>query len=414
MTPTAHTRPPFTLRLRPRRSLTDQEELVFYRAAHRARPEECKLRLGLIRYLNALSRFEEAAEFLATWNVNELPFLELSIKTQIALGTTASVEKARVLCADALSVCPSDGDRAGIHNLLADVLFRLGRVEDARAAALSSLELGGYQHEPYAFLLRIEIARGHAERLLTYAGGWLEKGPPASGIISSIILAQAHLGRPRVALETRGLDRFLRQYEPAPPSGWDTLEAFNRALAHELMHHPSSRGKVEGASSLKTRHVPQPDLQRSHVYHAFQSLIQHEVAAYAATLPELDDHPFLRMRQGSGTLANWCVLTEGEGHERWHQHPGWLSGTYYVQVPDHIANGTGKAGCIAFGLPDDGPAAPGTNGFDEVLVRPRPGLLVLFPSYAHHKTYPHCGPGVRICCAFDIELETESGSRTEI
>ncbi len=409
MTPTTNHQPdtptePFQLHLRPRRHLPDQEELALYRAAYQAAPAATPVRLNLARFLNALSHFEESATLLAAWAIDQFPFLHLAIKANLGIKTPAANEQARLLCLHSLTHCRTDAERSIVHTLLAEAAFAQFDFPTARAELLTSLELGGYQHEPYALLLRADIAQGRAAEVLAYADAWLDHGPPTSGIIASQILAHAQLGHIQQALDLQGLPRFMRQYQPDPPPGWPTLEAFNLDLAAEIANHPSIRSRVEGTSSRKTNHVPQPDLARSHVYHAFQQMIQREIAAYVAALPPDTDHPFLRMRQPAGTLANWCVLTEGEGHERWHQHPGWLSGTYYVQVPDHIASGSGLEGCIAFGLPEATATPQNINLFGETLCRPRPGLLVLFPSYVHHRTYPHHGPGQRICCAFDVDL----------
>jgi hypothetical protein len=84
-------------------------------------------------------------------------------------------------------------------------------------------------------------------------------------------------------------------------------------------------------------------------------------------------------------------------------HPdGWLSGGYYPMVPSELGPETGKAGCIAFGLPDGLPGARAAALFGELPVQPKEGQLMLFPSHAYHRTYKHGMAAQRICIAFDI------------
>ena len=84
---------------------------------------------------------------------------------------------------------------------------------------------------------------------------------------------------------------------------------------------------------------------------------------------------FCRGRPARAELRNWCVITEGDGHETWHVHQnGWLSGVFYPYVQDHIAQGTGVDGCIAFGLPEGIVGEENARAFGEVVCRPRNGV----------------------------------------
>jgi hypothetical protein len=119
------------------------------------------------------------------------------------------------------------------------------------------------------------------------------------------------------------------------------------------------------------------------------------IAAHAAS-PRPDD-AWSRSRPASAALSLWGVLTKGAGHDLWHAHlRGWLSGVYYVRTPPAAGDG----GAIELGAPDlDGVGA--LNG-ERRRVRPYPGLLLLFPSYLHHRTLPSLAPDWRVCVAFDV------------
>jgi uncharacterized protein (TIGR02466 family) len=96
------------------------------------------------------------------------------------------------------------------------------------------------------------------------------------------------------------------------------------------------------------------------------------------------------------------VVLENQGHQIPHIHPSaWMSGVYYVSVPDSVAASTeSTAGWIEFGQPPD--HYHGKTPPQLTLVKPQAGFLVLFPSYFYHRTIPFDAAGRRISIAFDV------------
>jgi uncharacterized protein (TIGR02466 family) len=89
------------------------------------------------------------------------------------------------------------------------------------------------------------------------------------------------------------------------------------------------------------------------------------------------------------------------GHQSPHTHPlGWLSGVYYVQLPDDMQVDEPRAGALEFGRP----AAQFYFSADPKLrcIVPAEGRLVLFPSYCYHRTLDFVAEGKRISIAFDV------------
>jgi hypothetical protein len=94
----------------------------------------------------------------------------------------------------------------------------------------------------------------------------------------------------------------------------------------------------------------------------------------------------------------WSVRLFAGGHHVNHIHAGgWISSAYYVDVPHEIAETKNRAGWLKFGEPNL--ETPGCT--PDHFVKPRPGLLVLFPSYMWHGTVPFEG-AERLSAAFDI------------
>jgi hypothetical protein len=78
---------------------------------------------------------------------------------------------------------------------------------------------------------------------------------------------------------------------------------------------------------------------------------------------------------------------------------GWISSAYYVAVPDAAGDAEAKQGWIKFGEPNFDARLP-----DAVkrAVQPKPGRLVLFPSYMWHGTVPFHSDAARTTIAFDV------------
>ncbi len=94
--------------------------------------------------------------------------------------------------------------------------------------------------------------------------------------------------------------------------------------------------------------------------------------------------------------GSWSVRLFGGGHHSAHVHPhGWISSALYVALPDQLA---GTDGWLELGSP---PSDLGLDLPPTQLVEPRPGRLVLFPSWLWHGTRPF-GAGERLTIAFDV------------
>jgi cytochrome c-type biogenesis protein CcmH/NrfG len=117
------------------------------------------------------------------------------------------------------------------------------------------------------------------------------------------------------------------------------------------------------------------------------------------------NHPFVRSAPKKFRLDLWAVRTKGGGKMFPHVHPaGWLSASYYVDVPPVVDDPQGgKAGWIQFGPPQRGIAL--TREPLMRAVKPEPGLMVTFPSYLWHDTVPLPAETTaqRLVFAFDFQ-----------
>jgi uncharacterized protein (TIGR02466 family) len=92
------------------------------------------------------------------------------------------------------------------------------------------------------------------------------------------------------------------------------------------------------------------------------------------------------------SIHAWATVHQRCVSHLLHTHPGHLlSGVYYVRMPE-------RAGHIVFHDPR-GPRFP----FDQrEQVQPRPGDLILFPSWLAHTVTPTGGESERISIAFNL------------
>lgn len=139
---------------------------------------------------------------------------------------------------------------------------------------------------------------------------------------------------------------------------------------------------------------------------AFRDRLIERVGRYVHGLPDDPAHPFYGRKgeaigKGIGISGAWSVRLRSQGFHVSHFHPqGWISSACYLQLPGAVNDPTQpQAGWIQFGQP---PAEIGTTLSPRRVVRPEPGMLVLFPSSMWHGTIPFADQTDRITIAFDV------------
>jgi hypothetical protein len=135
---------------------------------------------------------------------------------------------------------------------------------------------------------------------------------------------------------------------------------------------------------------------------AFAAEVYRQVEQYISQLPRSGDHPFLASRPQHYVIDGWAVVSGAAGYHAAHIHPyAWMSGVYYVVRPEISRGPRGAAGWLRVGPPPEVGLAPDC-GWQEHLVEPEPGNIVLMPGYFIHDTQPLGIDQERICIAFDV------------
>jgi hypothetical protein len=169
------------------------------------------------------------------------------------------------------------------------------------------------------------------------------------------------------------------------------LRALHRAKAHPIGQ--SLRGGTQTSGPLFLRSEPEMML--------LLTALATAIRQFVGNLPAADPrHPLLKHRDAAMAFGpSWSVRFTGSGHHAAHFHPGGiLSSACYICVPDTISGSAEQEGWLEIGRP---PPELGLDLPPLATFEPKPGRLVLFPSFLFHGTRPFSG-GERLTVAFDL------------
>ena len=303
-------------------------------------------------------------------------------------------------------------DAPGYLDGLGQALSRLGRFEDALSAHRRA----------------VELAPAHAAVHVSHASSLLQAGqvePAAQAAQVAVRLdpldqqawamlgvawraGEAGISRSEAWLNDYG--QHVQVYDLAPPDGWADMASFNRALGDVLQQmHTDAEAPIDqtlrhGSQTLGDifeQQQPLLLLLKRQVAQAIDRYIAHLDA-----LPRDDGHPLLGRTSARWRFSDsWSSRLRSGGDHTNHVHShGWISSSYYVDLPPVITATTGAghvhAGWINFGAPDI--AVGGRELSAQRAVQPQVGRLVLFPSFMWHGTVPFADKHQRLTVAFDV------------
>lgn len=269
---------------------------------------------------------------------------------------------------------------------------RLLRIDPNWAVAANNLAQG-------------ELKLGHPEPAFELTEGILSRDVANVRANALRLAALQQWGRVEEVDERVRLGECARAIEFDLPDAWTDFSAFNADLSRDLHEHPNlvedwdpMRRALRGGSA-----IPQFDEHHTPVIDAFMAMLNARIEQYITELPERAAHPFLgRKPSGSYRLEIWGNILSGDHFQSAHIHNlGWMSGVYYVTVPESIhGEDEEQAGWLEFNRPGYGIPYSGPEGLPAIC--PTAGQAMFFPSYVWHRTLPFTGDGERISIAFDL------------
>lgn len=291
---------------------------------------------------------------------------------------------------------------AEIHQKLGSALNDHGDFEDAITSYRTALSLAPKEPENHIGLAQTLLASGNAKAALSTCDAYMASHPYNGGLVAARALVLNELGSREMAQRLLGLETFVRTYDVSPPAAYGTIDAFNAALTEEAEAHPTLEfnppklATREGYQSREMFERPGPAVA------LLMERIDESVKRYIADLPDDPNHPLVASVPRRWLLTGWSVILGAQGYQMPHIHPsGWLSGVYYVDIPEVVAESAeDQQGWIEFGRPPGDWACHADPITDR--LQPVAGKMVLFPSYVYHRTIPFESDERRICYAFDI------------
>lgn len=405
-----------------------QEALVDLRAAVRIAPQNAE---ALYQLANALFQAGAVAEAESAYK-QALSFAPLRADIHRELARMLWEQGAGTRFLDTLDAVTARAPSAELFALKAEMAYRAGLADVAEAAARQALELDGGAALPKRMLGLLRRHRDDSGGAVEMLAAALADAPEDFETLHALV--ETMLGRgdfedavrlldrqappehmqKHIALKANAMrltgdpeyrryydyERFTRKMFIDPPPGYDDLASFNAALAEAIIPlHRGTRQPLEqtlygGTQSVgRLWHEPHPAIQ------ALKRQLLAAAERFVEDLPTDPEHPFLRRKSKDLVCQGaWSVvLASGGGHVD-HIHPkGWISASYYVQVPEEVLAGE-KPGFLRLG-------ATGLSGVDleaERWFKPEAGAVVFFPSYIWHGVEPFQSARPRITAPFDL------------
>ena len=283
----------------------------------------------------------------------------------------------------------------------ARALEALGRTEDARLGYERALAAA--PNEPVAlidssgFLLRT----GQVDRAQTLTEQALALQPHSQEALALLTLCY-RAARDERELALADCDALVGVFDLDAPPGFADMATFNRQLEAYLAGlHRDVREHFTQTLRGGTRLYDAVFDNGHDLAGRLRPLIDQAIARYVRALGVAAPAPLLdRRTNGFRYVSSWTSRLVDQGFHVNHIHPeGWISAVYYVAVPDVCESEAAQEGWLKFGEP----AAEFGGGFaPRRLVKPRPGRLVLFPSYFWHGTTSFAAAQARMTIAFDV------------
>ncbi len=361
-------------------------------------PDYARIHSNLGDALQAAGRLEEAVAACRRAVELEPEYAKAQYNLGSALLMLDEFDDAAAALRRTLEIKPDD---AAAHLDLGNALLSLGAFDDAAASCGRAIEIDPALAEAYFTLGAVELERGDPEATLGASEACLEHNPGHRLAIALKAIALNELGDKEGLGVLYDYDRFVRPRHIQPPERFAGLADFNAALADHLQRHPTLVFERFGNATRSGKHTGEILVEPKGPVADLEKLISAAVEDYLRAVPADPSHPFLLDPPRRFRLTAWGVVMQKQGHQVAHVHPGgWVSGVYYVKVPEVVAKpNQGNQGWIEFGQPPEHlrcAAEPEVK-----LMQPEEGLMILFPSFFYHRTVPFETEDERICIAFD-------------
>ncbi|MDA7946644.1 MAG: tetratricopeptide repeat protein [Hyphomicrobiaceae bacterium] len=284
---------------------------------------------------------------------------------------------------------------------LGSCLQEVNKLEDAFTAHRNGMAVDPDYPDAASNLADVLVQMDRPEDAIRACDTYLSRHPGDAAVLAAKSIALNEAGERDAYAGLVDLERFVRPIRHDPPEGYDTIDAFNTALNDHVTSHPTLVDAPASHTTMNGKQTGSINAGLKGPVEALEALIEKGIEHYMSGVADAQAHPTVAHRPAKYELSIWGTVLEGEGFQAPHIHPsGWLSGVYYPQVPKIVEDEENKFGWIEFGQP--GPEYHFSKTTELRLVKPEPGMMVMFPSYMFHRTIPFQSNETRISIAFDV------------
>jgi tetratricopeptide (TPR) repeat protein len=377
-----------------------QESISMYRRYLELAPNDLEVRCNLANALMDAGNGDQAlAECDAALSASPDDLFLLANKGGVLCGLEEFECATRVL--EKVATADFVDDMALIN--LGFAHSRLGQMQAAADVLTRAVALFPDNARAAADLANAWVAVGEIEKALECCESFLARYPGERLVLANYAYALRDAGRLDEAHAILDFPRLISRQDIDVPPGYESLAGFNDALATYIRGHPSLLADPVRKATTGGEQTGELDPAANAALSVFVELANDLVldTVRKCRVSGFSEHPAMACATETWSLRIWATVLQAGGHQTPHLHPmAWLSGVYYVQLPDDL----GSTGGLEFG---SSPKHLFVNSEPEKYpVEPKEGRMVLFPSYFYHRTRPFVSEQPRISIAFDVIPES--------
>jgi uncharacterized protein (TIGR02466 family) len=187
------------------------------------------------------------------------------------------------------------------------------------------------------------------------------------------------------------------------PDGTDEL---NRGLTERLVAEAKDTPGIRRSNVGGWHSIPDLTQRRDPYFQGLFQLIVHHVGQVIDELAQATHQP--RSQPYRYAVEAWAMVMNAGDYTIVHDHAAthW-STVYYLDAGDADADAHPDSGTLSFIDPRGAMAGlPGLDLFPgQFSVKPRTGILVVFPGWLRHYVHPYRGTRPRVCVSSNLRCE---------
>jgi tetratricopeptide (TPR) repeat protein len=342
-----------------------KQSIASFRASLKKTPDRAQSHYYLGTALAANGEWEEAISCQIKAIEIRPDYSEAHFNLGNAYNQTGDFEAAVVSYRAALDAYP---DYPGGATNLANTLLRLNKPDDALVACDKALNSHPGDRDAFAFKA----------------------------------IAATEADKPGLADEILSMDKIIKKTDFKAPQGFADLKAFNSALAKHVLSHSTLTREPHNMATRNGQQTENLGLGSKGPIAFLEEMIIDTFDDYMETVAPNVDHHYMKQIPSLSKIDIWGTVLDQQGHQASHMHRNaWVSGVYYVQLPD-VMHGPNEeqSGWIEFGRPPE--EFPCQKVHKVQTFEPAEGRMFMFPSFEFHRTIPFESSEQRISIAFDL------------